>query len=94
MWFLASCKRLSNSGRVIILVAHSFAFDEKMLVRLRALCSAHLNLRVENVGAKQARVLEVAKIQNAEGMTGYLVYFISVEPGFGMRVLPFSKAQA
>jgi flagellar protein FlaH len=91
--FFSACKRLCVDGRVIILVAHSFAFDERMLVRLRALCSAHLNLRVENAGSKQARVLEVSKIQNAEGTTGNLVFF-NVEPQIGMRLLPFSKAHA
>jgi len=91
--FFSTCKRLCVDGRVILLVAHSFAFDEKMLVRLRTLCSAHLNLRVENVGSKQARVLEVSKIQNAEGMTDNLIFF-NVEPQIGMRILPFSKAQA
>jgi flagellar protein FlaH len=91
--FFTACKRLCDDGRVIIVVAHSFAFDEKMLVRIRALCSAHLNLRVENAGGRQARVLEVSKIQNAEGMTGNLVYF-NVEPQIGMRILPFTKAKA
>jgi flagellar protein FlaH len=91
--FFTACKRLCVGGRVIILVAHSFAFDEKMLVRLRALCSAHLNLRVENAGSKQARVLEVSKIQNAEGRTDNLIFF-NVEPQIGMRILPFARAQA
>ncbi len=91
--FFSSCKRLADSGRVIILVAHSSAFYETMLVRLRALCDAHLSLRVETTGTKQARVMEVSKIHNSEGMTGNVVYF-NVEPGFGMRMLPFSKVQA
>jgi flagellar protein FlaH len=91
--FFTACKRLCVDGRVFMLVAHSFAFDEKMLVRICALCSAHLNLRVENAGSKQARVLEVSKIQNAEGMTGNLVFF-NVVPQIGMRILPFAKAKA
>jgi flagellar protein FlaH len=91
--FFSSCKRLANGGRIIILVAHSFAFEEKMLIRLRSLCDAHLSLRVETTGAKQSRVMEVSKIHNSEGMTGNVVYF-KVEPGFGMRMLPFSRAQA
>ena len=91
--FFSSCKRLADSGRVIILVAHSSAFYEKTLIRLRSLCDAHLSLRVETTGTKQARVMEVSKIHNSEGMTGNVVYF-NVEPGLGMRMLPFSKAQA
>jgi flagellar protein FlaH len=91
--FFTSCKRLANGGRIIILVAHSFAFEEKMLIRLRSLCDSHLSLRVEITGSKQSRVMEVSKIHNSEGMTGNVVYF-KVEPGYGMRMLPFSKAQA
>ncbi len=91
--FFSSCKRLADSGKVIILVAHSSAFYELMLVRLRALCDAHISLRVESVGAKQARVMEVFKIHNSEGMTDNVVYF-KVEPRVGMRMLPFAKARA
>jgi len=91
--FFASCKRVCNGGKVIILVAHSFTFDERMLTRLRSMCDAHLSLRVETAGAKQTRVMEVSKIHNSEGTTGNVVYF-NVEPQFGMRMVPFSKAQA
>jgi flagellar protein FlaH len=91
--FFSTCKRLANAGRIIILVAHSFAFEEKMLIRLRSLCDAHLSLRVETTGEKQSRVMEVSKIHNSEGMTDNVVYF-KVEPGLGMRMLPFSRAKA
>ena len=93
MDFFSSCKRLCSNGRTIILVAHSHAFDEQMLIRLRSLCDAHLSFRVENVGAKLVKVLEVHKIQNAEGLTGNVVSF-EVEPGIGMRIIPISKARA
>jgi len=91
--FFASCKRICNGGKVIILVAHSFAFDEKMLTRLRSMCDAHLSLRVETTGSKQSRVMEVSKIHNSEGTTGNVVFF-NVEPLFGIRMVPFSRAQA
>lgn len=91
--FFSSCKRVSNGGKVIILVAHSFAFDEKMLTRLRSMCDAHLSLRVETTGAKQTRMMEVSKIHNSEGTTGDVVFF-NVEPQFGMRMVPFSRAKA
>ncbi len=75
------------------MVVHSFAFDERMLIRLRSLCDAHLNLSVENIGAKQMRVMEVSKVHNADQSTGNLVSF-EVEPGLGMKIIPVNKAKA
>lgn len=91
--FFSACKRLCDGGRTIILVAHSSAFDEGMLVRLRSLCDAHLSLRVGSTGSKQALVLEARKIQNCEGVNTDSLYF-TVEPNQGMRLLPFAKARA
>lgn len=91
--FFSSCKTLCDNGKSIILVAHSSAFDEAMLTRLRSLCDAHLRLFVENVRGKQVRTMEVSKVHNADMATGTVVSF-NVEPGMGMRILPMSKAKA
>ncbi len=77
----------------MILVAHSSAFDEGMLTRLRSLCDAHLRLYVENVRGKQVRIMEVSKVHSADLATGNVVSF-TVEPGMGMRIVPMSKAKA
>jgi len=90
--FFSSCKRLCTDGRTIILVAHSAALDEKLRIRLGALCDAHLKLGVEKIGAKLVKTLEVCKIHNAELFTGDIVKF-DVEPGLGIRVTPISKVQ-
>lgn len=91
--FFSTCKRLCHSGKTVILVVHSFAFDEKMLIRLRSLCDAHFTLSVETVGAKQVRVMEVSKVHNAATSTGNVVSF-EVEPGMGMKIIPVSRAKA
>ena len=91
--FFSACKQLCNRGKTVIVVVHSFAFDEKMLIRLRSLCDAHLRLTVENVGAKQVRVLEVSKVLGADHSTGNLISF-EVEPSLGMKIIPVSKAKA
>ena len=91
--FFSSCKSFCGNGKSIILVAHSSAFDEAMLTRLRSLCDAHLRLFVENVRGKQVRTMEVSKVHNADMATGTVVSF-NVEPGMGMRILPMSKAKA
>jgi flagellar protein FlaH len=91
--FFSSCKRLCDKGRSILLVAHSHAFSEMLLIRVRSLCDAHLRLRVEEVGERLMKVLEVAKVRSAEKSTGNIVTF-DVEPGLGIQVIPISKAKA
>ena len=91
--FFASCKRLCDQGRTIIAVVHSYAFEEKLLIRIRSLCDAHLVLRMEQVGERLIKIMEVAKIRNAELSTGNVISF-DVEPGMGMKIIPISKAKA
>lgn len=91
--FFSRCKRLCSNGKTIFLVGHSFAIDERMLVRLGSLCDAHLRLSVENIGERQVRVMEVSKVRNASQATGNIVRF-EVEPGYGMKIIPISKARA
>ena len=90
MGFFTSCKRVCKSGRTVILVAHSSAFDEKLLVRVASLCDVHLKLRVDKIGPKLAKTLEVCKVHKADQDTGNIVAF-EVHPGIGMRINPISK---
>lgn len=91
--FFSGCKQLCDNGRTILLVAHSHAFSEMLLIRIRSLCDAHLRLRLEEVGERLVKVLEVAKVRSAEKSTGNIVTF-DVEPGLGIQVIPISKAKA
>ena len=91
--FFAACKRLCDDGRTIIAVVHSYAFEDKMLIRIRSLCDAHLVLKVEQVGERLVKIMEVAKVRNADQSTGNIISF-DVEPGMGMKIIPISKAKA
>ena len=91
--FFLACKELCDKGLSIFMVVHSYAFDEKMLIRVRSLCDAHLKLRLEEVGERLIKVLEVSKVRNAERTTGNIISF-EVEPGLGMRIIPVTKAKA
>jgi len=86
------CKRLCGSGRAIILVAHSYAFDDSMLLRLRAMCDAHLKLGIESLGAKLVKTLEVQKMHGAELNTDNMVSF-EIESGVGIRIVPGTKVR-
>ena len=79
-------------GRSIFLVAHSYAFDEEVLSRTRSLCDAHLKIRLEQMGDRLVKIMEVLKVRGADQRTGDAVGF-EVEPKKGMHIIPLSKAR-
>jgi len=91
--YFEGCKKLCDQGKTIINIAHTYAFDEDILIRIRSVCDAHFRLRIEEVGDKLVKVLEVAKVRGADKNTGNILSF-EVEPGLGMRVMPISRAKA
>jgi flagellar protein FlaH len=91
--YFEQCKRLCDGGRTIVNITHTYAFDEQVLIRIRSACDAHLRLRIEEIGDKLVKVLEVAKVRGADKTTGNILSF-DVDPGIGMRVLPMGRAQA
>lgn len=90
--FFEDCKRMCSTGSTIVVVVHSHGLNSDLLVRLRSLCDAHLQLRTEEVGTKLVKMLEVTKIRGADRSTGNIISF-EVEPGWGMRVVPMNKVQ-
>ena len=92
--FFSSCKRMCANGKTIVVVAHSSIFDEKMFVRVSAMCDGNLSLHVENDGDKISHVLEVRKVHHAKLPTSNIVHF-EVVPLMGMQVKTiFSRAKA
>ncbi len=91
--FFTGCKKLCDLGKTILLTAHGYAFPENLLIRIRSICDAHLHLKTEESGDQMIKSLEVAKIRGAQKSTGNIVSF-DVDPGFGMRIIPISKAKA
>jgi flagellar protein FlaH len=91
--FFEDCKAISGKGMGVVCVAHSYAFDENVMIRLGSMCDAHLRLRIETMGSKMIKILEVAKVRGAELNTGNIISF-DVEPNWGIRVIPYSKARA
>lgn len=91
--FFEGCKKLCDGGRTIINIAHTYAFDEQILIRLRSVCDAHLKLRIEEVGEKLVKIMEVSKVRGACKNTGNVLSF-DVDPGTGMRIMPLGRAKA
>ncbi|HVO71444.1 MAG TPA: ATPase domain-containing protein [Aggregatilineaceae bacterium] len=90
--FFEQCKRLCASGVTILVTLHDHAVQGDLIDALRSMCDAHLVLRSEQDGQKLVKALQVAKIRGAASVTGAIVGF-DVEPGWGMRVIPISKAR-
>ncbi len=90
--FFTECKNLCDSGKTILITVHTFAFNEELLTRVRSICDAHLSLKKEEVGEKLVKTMEVAKIRGAQKTTGNVIAF-EVEPQFGLRIIPVSKAK-
>ena len=90
--FFESCKRLCVGGTTVIIVLHSQAMSGEVARPVRSLCDAHLQLRAEQDGQRLIKTLEVSKVRGATNVTGAIVSF-DVEPGWGMRVIPVSKAR-
>jgi archaeal flagellar protein FlaH len=90
--FFQTCKNLSDEGRSVVLVAHHYAFEEEILARSRWVCDAHLRLRLEDIGDRMVKILEVLKVRGAERTTGEVVSF-EIEPKAGMRIIPLNKAK-
>ncbi len=91
--FFEECKMYCNDGITIVIVTHSYAFTDATLVRISSMCDALLRLTLDNLGDRLMKILEVAKVRGAQKHTGNIVSF-DVEPGWGMRIIPFSKAKA
>ena len=91
--YFEECKCLANGTRTLIGVVHSYAVTENVLVRISSMCDAHLRLRIETMGSQLVKMLEVAKVRGAQRNTGNIISF-EVEPNWGMRIIPFSKARA
>lgn len=91
--FFENCKCLCDRKRSILGAVHSYAFNESILARITSMCDAHLKLRIEAMGDQLIKMLEVSKVRGAERNTGNIISF-DVEPGCGIRIIPYSKVKA
>ena len=91
--FFASCERLCDQGRTIVVVARSSAFDDNLLPRLHDLCDTHISLGVEKIRDKVVNTLEVRKVGKSEP-TGNNRLSFQIEPAVGINLVPISRIRA
>lgn len=90
--FFSALVRASSTDKTIVIVAHSYAFDESMLIRISSMCDAHVRLRVGKVREKVVRIAEVLKANNVQLERDNLINF-EVEAESGIHIIPFSQAR-
>ncbi|MEM3365847.1 MAG: ATPase domain-containing protein [Candidatus Methanomethyliaceae archaeon] len=85
---------VDTKNKVIFITVHPYAFDSNLLVRIRSICDGHAIFRVKTMpSGEMARSLEVLKLRGATKAQNNTCAF-KVEPGVGIRVLPFSQVKA
>lgn len=90
--FFEASQRITGRGTTLIVTLHDEGMPNDVMNSIRSMCDANLKLRTEKDGQRIIKLLEVAKIRGASSGTGSIVGF-DVEPGWGMRVIPISKAR-
>ena len=88
--FFEETKKMCSAGQTVIIIVHSHGLAKDLLIRIRSMCDAHLELHTEETGKKLVKTLTVTKVRGAEKHTGNIVSF-EVEPGWGMRIIPINK---
>jgi flagellar protein FlaH len=91
--FFSGAKEFCEQHKTLMMTMHSYAVNEQLLMRIRSICDAHFRLRVEEVGEKLMKALEVCKVRGATKVTGNIVNF-DIEPHLGIRIVPVTKAKA
>ena len=90
--YFEESKRLCSDGMTVVVVLHSHAVSSDLLIRIRSLCDAHLQVRTEELSDRLVKTLEVTKIRGAARTTGNIISF-EVEPGWGMRLIPVNRVK-
>jgi flagellar protein FlaH len=67
--------------------------SEQLLVRIRALCDAHIKLSKDVASGQIVRRIEVCKLKGSQLMTNKINSF-EIHPAFGVRIVPTSEALA
>jgi flagellar protein FlaH len=90
--FFERCRALCVQGKTIVVTLHSYSIDDNEGERIRSMCDATLNLRIESIGDQFVNVMEVTKVGGATRSTGNVLSF-AVEPMIGLRIIPLSYAR-
>ncbi|MCS7117333.1 MAG: hypothetical protein NZ957_00910 [Thaumarchaeota archaeon] len=81
-----------RSGLSFVFTIHPYSFSQDFMVRLRSMADVHLSLNIREVSGQILKTLQVLKVRGANKATGDVITF-EVEPGFGIKVLPYTQVR-
>ncbi len=81
-----------REGLSFFVTVHTYSFTQELLIRIRAMADTHLSLSIREVSGQLLKTLQVLKIRGASKSTGDVITF-EVEPGFGIKVLPYTQVK-
>jgi flagellar protein FlaH len=81
-----------RDGLSFFVTVHTYSFTQDLLIRIRAMADTHLSLSIREVSGQLLKTLQVLKIRGASKSTGDVITF-EVEPGFGIKVLPYTQVK-
>ena len=91
--FFTECVKLCDKGKTIFISVHGYAFSQEVIFRLRSVCDSCLELRIEQVGDKWIKTMEVQKLRGARKTVGNMLSF-NVDSESGLKIIPVSKVKA
>jgi flagellar protein FlaH len=91
--FFTECVKLCDKGKTIFISVNGYAFSQEVLYRLRSVCDSCLELRIEQVGDKRIKTMEIQKLRGAKKTTGNMLSF-DVNSECGLKIIPVSKVKA
>ncbi|WP_440954884.1 ATPase domain-containing protein [Methanosarcina sp. Mfa9] len=91
--FFTECVKLCDRGKTILISVHGYSFSEAILSRIRSICDAYMELRIEHVGDQWIKTMEIQKLRGARKEIGNMLSF-DVESEYGLKIIPVSKVKA
>ncbi|MCQ1536958.1 flagellar accessory protein FlaH [Methanosarcina sp. KYL-1] len=91
--FFTECIKLCDGGKTILISVHGYAFSQALLHRIRSICDTYLELRIEYVGDKWIKTMEIQKLRGAKKITGNVLSF-DVDNEVGLKIIPVSNVKA
>jgi len=91
--FFTECVKLCDRGKTILISVHGYSFSEALLSRIRSICDAYMELRIEHVGDQWIKTMEIQKLRGARKEIGNMLSF-DVKSEYGLKIIPVSKVKA
>jgi flagellar protein FlaH len=84
---------VDRSRLVLIITVHPYALNQELLIRIRSICDGNFVLGIKEVSGQVIRTLKVSKLRGARKKIDSIIGF-TVDPAFGLKIIPISLAKA